>query len=65
MPSIVARDCTKVMGIMKKKVKKKNATATISLLTVRETYGIAKFFQNTSRGSGAHSVNQRVGFLDC
>jgi hypothetical protein len=28
-------------------------------------YGMAKFCQYTSRGSGAHSVNHKVGFLDC
>lgn len=50
---------------MKKKVRKKNATATICLLIVRETNGIARFRQYTSRGSGAHSVNHRVGFLVC
>jgi hypothetical protein len=65
MPSRLARDCTIAMGIMKKKVKKKNATAITSLLTERETYGMARFGQYTSRGSGAHSVNQIVGFLDC
>jgi hypothetical protein len=26
---------------------------------------MAKFSQYTSRGSGAHSVNHKVGFLDC
>ena len=45
IPSRFARDCTNVMGIMKKKVRKKNATPIISLLTVSETYGIARFFQ--------------------
>lgn len=64
-PSRLANDCTIAMGIMKKKVRKKNATPIISLLTVSETYGIARFGQYTSRGSGAHSVNQIVGFLDC
>ena len=51
IPSILARDCTNAMGIMKKKVRKKNATPIISLRTVSETYGIAKFCQYTSRGS--------------
>ena len=45
IPSMLARDCTNVMGIMKKKVRKKNATPIISLLTVSETYGMARFFQ--------------------
>lgn len=65
MPSMLASDCTNAMGIMKKNVRKKKATATISLLIVSETYGIAMLSQYTSRGSGAHSVNQMVGFLDC
>lgn len=64
MASMFARDCTNAIGIMKKKVRKKNATAIISLLIVSETYGIARFSQQTSRGSGAHSVNHVVGFLD-
>lgn len=37
IPSILARDCTNAIGIMKKKVRKKNATATISLLIDSET----------------------------
>lgn len=45
IPSMLARDCTNAMGIMKKKVRKKNETPIISLLTVSETYGIARFFQ--------------------
>lgn len=65
IPSRLARVWTNAMGIIKKKVRKKNATAVINLLTVRETYGIGKFRQYTSRGSGAHSVNQSVGFLVC
>lgn len=65
IPSMFASDCTKAIGIMKKKVRKKNATATISLLIESETYGIAKLAQYTSRGSGAQSVNHIVGFLDC
>ena len=65
IPSMFASDCTNAMGIMKKKVRKKKATAIISLLIVSETYGIAKLSQNTSRGSGAHSVNHIVGFLVC
>lgn len=32
---------------------------------VKETKGIARFFQYTSLGSGAQFVNQRVGFLLC
>jgi hypothetical protein len=60
-----ARDCTNAMGIMKKKVRKKNATAITSLLSVSETNGIARLSQYTSRGSGAHPVNHIVGFLDC
>lgn len=35
--SIFARDCTIVMGIMKKNVRKKEATAIISLLMDNET----------------------------
>ena len=62
---MLARACTDAIGIMKKKVRKKNATAMISLLTASETYGIARFCQYTSCGSGAHSVNHEVGFLDC
>ena len=65
IPSMLASVCTKAIGIMKKKVRKKNATVIISLRTLRWTYGIAKFGQYTSRGSGAHSVNQIVGFLVC
>ena len=65
MPSMLANDWTKAMGIMKKNVRKKKATAIISLLIVSETYGIAMLSQYTSRGSGAHSVNHTVGFLDC
>ena len=60
-----ARDCTNAMGIMKKKARKKNATAITSLLSVSETNGIARLSQYTSRGSGAHPVNHIVGFLDC
>lgn len=45
IPSMLARDCTNAMGIMKKKVRKKNATPMISLLTASETYGIARFCQ--------------------
>ena len=37
----------------------------MSLLIASETNGIARLSQYTSRGSGAHSVNQMVGFLDC
>lgn len=62
---MLARDCTNVIGIMKKNVRKKNATATMSLRIVRKTKGIARFSQYTSRGSGAHSVSHIVGFLDC
>lgn len=65
IPSIFARDCTNAMGIMKKKVRKKKATATISLLTESETYGIDRLSQHMSQGSGAHSVNHSVGFLVC
>lgn len=65
IPSMLASDWTNVIGIMKKKVRKKNATATISLLMVSERYGIARLFQYTSRGSGAQSVSHMVGFLDC
>lgn len=65
MPSMLASDCTNAMGIMKKNVMKKKATATISLLIVSDTYGIAMLSQYTSRGSGAHSVNHIVGFLVC
>jgi hypothetical protein len=50
---------------MKKKARKKNETPIISLLTESDTYGMARFGQYTSRGSGAHSVNHKVGFLDC
>lgn len=32
---------------------------------VKETNGMAKFRQYTSRGSGAQSVSQSVGFLLC
>ncbi|KAL4580475.1 hypothetical protein LXL04_016669 [Taraxacum kok-saghyz] len=60
-----ASDWTNAMGIMKKKVREKKATAIRSFRTVMETYGIARFCQNTSRGSGAHSVNHRVGFRAC
>lgn len=45
IPSMLAKDCTIAMGIIKKKVRKKNATPIISLLTVSETYGMARFFQ--------------------
>lgn len=65
IPSIFARDCTNAMGIMKKKVRKKKATAMMSLRILSETYGIARLSQYISRGSGAHSVNHIVGFLDC
>nr|GMC77161.1 hypothetical protein Iba_chr03eCG8030 [Ipomoea batatas] len=65
IPSMLARDCTKAMGIMKKKVRKKNAMPTTSFLIASETYGIARLSQYTSRGSGAHSVSQMVGFRDC
>lgn len=65
IPSMLARPWTDATGIMKKKVRKKKATAIMSLLTVNETYGIARLSQYTSRGSGAHSVNHKVGFLDC
>lgn len=64
-PSILARDWTNVIGIMKKNVRKKKATPIMSFLIVSETYGIARFSQYTSRGSGAHSVSHKVGFLDC
>lgn len=37
IPSILARVWTNVMGIMKKNVRKKNATPIMSLLTVRYT----------------------------
>lgn len=65
IPSMLAKDWTIAIGIMKKKVRKKKATPMISLLTESETYGIARFCQYTSRGSGAHSVNHKVGFLVC
>lgn len=65
IPEMLARDCTNAMGIMKQKVRKKNATLQISLLIASETYGIGRLRQYTSRGSGAHSVNHIVGFLDC
>ena len=65
IPSILASACTDAIGIMKKKVRKKKATPIISLLTLSDMYGMAKFCQYTSRGSGAHSVNHKVGFLDC
>lgn len=65
IPSMVARDCTIVIGIMKKNVRKKNATFIISLLMASETYGIAKFCQYTSRGSGAQFVNHKVGSMVC
>lgn len=45
MPSIFARDCTNAMGIMKKKVRKKYATAMMSLLIASETNGIARLSQ--------------------
>lgn len=65
MPSMLARDCTNAIGIMKKKVREKNATPIISFLIASETYGIARLSQYISRGSGAHSVNHMVGFLLC
>lgn len=60
---MLASDCTMAIGTMKKNVRKKNATDIISLRTLRWTYGIARLGQYTSRGSGAQSVNQIVGFL--
>lgn len=45
MPSILASDCTNAMGIMKKNVRKKKATAIISLLIESEKYGIAMLSQ--------------------
>lgn len=36
-PSMLAKACTDAIGIMKKKVKKKNATAMINLLIANET----------------------------
>ena len=60
-----AKDWTIAIGIMKKKVRKKKATVTISLLTESSTKGIARLAQKTSRGSGAHSVNHTVGLLVC
>lgn len=65
IPSMVARDCTKAIGMMKKKVRKKKAICITNLFTVKETYGIARFGQYISRGSGAHSVSQSVGFRVC
>lgn len=65
IPSMVARVCTNAIGMMKKKVRKKKATLIANLLIVKETYGTARFAQNTSRGSGAHSVNHSVGFRVC
>lgn len=65
MPSMFANDCTKAIGIMKKKVRKNNATAMINLRIVSSKKGIARLGQYTSRGSGAHSVSQIVGLLDC
>lgn len=65
IPSIFAKDCTKAIGIIKKKVRKNNATAMINRRTVREKNGIERLGQYTSRGSGAHSVSQIVGLLDC
>lgn len=38
IPSTLARDCTKAMGIMEKKVRKKNATAIISFLILRSIW---------------------------
>lgn len=65
IPSTVARDCTNAIGMMKKKVRKKKATFITKFLTVKETYGIARFGQYTSRGSAAHSVSHSVGFRVC
>lgn len=45
IPSMLAKDCTIAIGIMKKKVRKKKATPMISLRTESETYGIARFCQ--------------------
>lgn len=61
IPSRLARDCTKAIGIMKQKIRKKSAMVVSSLLIESSTYGIARLSQNTSLGSGAHSVNHIVG----
>lgn len=66
MDLFVHRDFIKsLIGMMKKKVRKKKATFITNLLTVKETYGIARFGQYISRGSAAHSVNHSVGFRVC
>lgn len=65
MSSKFAIDWTIAIGIMKKKVRKKSATAMISLRTESSTKGIARLGQKTSRGSGAHSVSHNVGLLVC
>ena len=44
------RDCTKTVGIMYKKTKATTASDTKSFLILKETNGIAKFRQYTSRG---------------
>lgn len=43
--SMLARDCTNNIGNIKKKVRKKNETATISLLKVSLKNGIERFCQ--------------------
>lgn len=63
--SMLARDWTSAIGIIKKKVRKNKATAMSNLRMLRSKYGMARFSQKTSRGSGAHSVSQIVGLLVC
>lgn len=45
MPSMLARDCTNAIGIMKKNVRKNIAAAISSLFTASSTYGIARLSQ--------------------
>lgn len=45
IPSILARDCTNAIGIMKKKVRKKSATAIRNLLIVSSTKGMERLDQ--------------------
>lgn len=45
IPSMFARDCTIAMGMMKKKVRKKNTTPIINRLIARLTKGMARLLQ--------------------
>lgn len=63
--SKLAKDWTKVIGIMKKDAMKKMRNPTSSRREFSSMYGIDRLSQQTSRASGAQSVNQHVESLLC